>query len=210
MELDPVNFSGNHRKYSWKRRLCHVPFSVADAWQNIHWLDNGPRILVARHGGKHPYMQHYYLNWLAREFPELRSLFELRLLPCKVRDWSRYRLYIPWFQDPAVDWMAPATYARALDLEAECESRGIPVINSVAHTTNCIRSVASVRLAAEGIRTPRVAPISNPQRFRSDLCGLNLPLIVRDDCGHGKAVVRVKQPSDLEKIRFERMRRPIA
>jgi len=184
--------------------------STADAWQNIHWLNSGLRILVARHGGKHPYLQHYYLSWLAREFPKLRSLFELRLLPCKVRDWSRYRLYVPWFQDPAVDWMDRATYARALDLEAECKSRGIPIINSVAHTSNCIRSLAAGRLAAEGIRTPRVVPISDPQQFQSDLGGLDLPFIVRDDCGHGKAVVRVRQPSDLEKIRFDRMRRPIA
>jgi hypothetical protein len=106
--------------------------------------------------------------------------------------------------------MAPATYARALDLEAECKSRGIPVINSIAHTPNRIRSVAFVRLAAEGIRTPHVAPISNPQQFRSDLCGLNLPLIVRDDCDHGKEIVLVKHPSDLEKIPFDRMRRPVA
>ena len=70
--------------------------------------------------------------------------------------------------------------------------------------------MASARLAAEGIRTPHVAPISNPEQFRSDLCGLNLPLIVRDDCGHGKEIVLVKQPSDLEKIPFDRMRRPVA
>jgi hypothetical protein len=205
-----VNSPANHRKYLWKGRLCQVPISTADAWQNITWLRNGPRILVVRHAGKHPYLQHYYLNWLAREFPKLRSLFELRLLPCNVRDWSRYRLYIPWFQDPAVDWMAPATYARALALEAECASRRIPVVNSLTQTTNCVRSTAFVRLAATGIRTPRVVPISDPRQFRSDLCGLELPLIVREDCGHGKGVVRVERPSDLEKISFDRMRKPIA
>jgi hypothetical protein len=205
-----VNSPGNYRKYLWKARLCHVGICAADAWQNMRWHNDSPRILVVRHGGKHPYLQHYYLNWLAREFPKLRSVFELRLLPCKVRDWSRYLLYVPWFQDPAIDWMAPATYARALDLEAECQSHGIPIINSVAHTTNCIRSVASERLAAEGIRTPRVVPISDPRQFRSDLGGLELPLIIRDDCGHGKAVMRVTQPGDLEKIHFDRMRRPIA
>jgi hypothetical protein len=205
-----VNFPTNQRKYFWKRLRRHVRVSVADARENKRWLRSGPRILIARHAGQKPYTQHYYLNWLAQEFPELRSLFELRLLPCKVRDWSRYRLYIPWFPDSAIDWMAPAAYARALDLEAECEARGIPVINSIAHTPNRIRTVACVRLAAEGIRTPHVAPISNPQQFRSDLCGLNLPLIVRDDCGHGQEVVLVKQPSDLEKIPFDRMRRPVA
>ncbi len=97
-----------------------------------------------------------------------------------------------------------------MDLEAECKAHGIPVINSIVHTPNRIRSVACVRLAAEGIRTPHVAPISNPQQFRSDLGGLNLPLIVRDDCGHGQEVVLVKQPSDLEKIPFDRMSRPVA
>ncbi len=70
--------------------------------------------------------------------------------------------------------------------------------------------MACARLAAEGIRTPHVAPISNPEQFLSDLCGLNLPLIVRDDCGHGKEIVLVKQPSDLEKIPFDRMSRPVA
>src|SRR5262245_10919075 len=140
----------NQRRYLLKRFRRHVRVSIADARQNNRWLRRGPRILVVRHGGQKPYLQHYYLDWLAREFPELRSLFELRLLPCKVRDWSRYRLYIPWFQDSAADWMAPATYARALDVEAECRSHGIPVINSIASTPNRIRSVAAVRLAAEG------------------------------------------------------------
>jgi hypothetical protein len=188
----------------------HLRVSLADARENNRWLRSGPRILVVRHGGQKPHVHHYYLNWLAQEFPEVRSLFELRLLPCKVQDWSRYRLYILWFADFASDWMAPATYARALALEAECRSRGIPVINSIAQTPNCIRSVAAARLAAEGIRTPQVTPIFNPQQFRSDLCGLNLPLIVRDDCGHGKEIVLVEQPSDFEKIPFDRMRRPIA
>ncbi len=149
-----MNFPTNQRKYFWKKLRRHLRVSVADARENNRWLRSGPRILIARHAGQKPYTQHYYLNWLAQEFPELRSLFELRLLPCKVRNWSRYRLYIPWFPDSAIDWMAPATYARALDLEAECEARGIPVINSVAHTPNRIRTVACVRLAAEGIRTP--------------------------------------------------------
>lgn len=188
----------------------HIRVSVADARENTRWHSSGPRILVVRHGGMKPYQHHYYLNWLAREFPELRSLFELRLLPCKVQDWSRYRLYLPWFSDSAIDWMAPGAYARALDLEAECQSHGIPIINSIVRTPNRVRSVAAVRLAAEGIRTPRVAVISNPEQFRSDLGGLNLPLIVRDDCGHGREVVLVKQPSDLEKIPFDRMRRPVA
>lgn len=205
-----MNSHTNHRKYVWKGRLYHVPISAADAWQNSTWLNKGPRILVVRHAGKHPYLQHYYLNWLAREFPKLRSLFELRLLPCEIRDWSRYRLYVPWFQDPAVEWMTPTTYARALELEAECKARGIAIINALARTTNCIRSVASARLAAAGIRTPRVVPIADVQQFRSDSDGLDFPFIVRDDSGHGRAVVLVEQRSDLDKIQFDRMRRPIA
>src|SRR5262249_38096166 len=140
----------NQRKYFWDRLWRHARVSVADARENNRWLTSGPRILVVRHARKKPYVQHYYLDWLAREFPELRSLFELRLLPCNVRDWSRYRLCLPWFPDSAADWMTPTTYARALDLEAQCRSRGVPVINSIAHTPNRIRSVACVRLAAEG------------------------------------------------------------
>ena len=73
------------RKYHWKERLYYVPFSISDARQNARWCGHGSRILVARHAGKHPFLQNYYLDWLAREFPAIRSLFELRLLPCRRR-----------------------------------------------------------------------------------------------------------------------------
>ena len=199
-----------HRKYSWKAALLQGPYAAIDAYQNANWCTTGPRILVARHAGKHPHRQHYYLDWLAREFPAIRGLFELHLLPCKVRDWSRYCLYLPWFQDPAVDWMSPAAYARALELEAECAQRKIPVINSVQATTNCIRSMAAEKLASAGIRTPRVVSITNPQRFLRDLAGLSLPFILRDDRGHGKSVQLIKDTTELDTIRFDHMRHPVA
>lgn len=200
----------NQSKYSWKAALLQGPYAASDAYQNAKWCGAGPRILVARHAGRHPHRQHYYLDWLAREFPAVRALFELHLLPCKVRDWARYCLYIPWFQDPAVDWMSPAAYSRALELEAECATREIPVINSVEATTNCIRSVAAEKLADAGIRTPRVVTITNPQRFLKDLGGLSVPFILRDDCGHGKSVQLIRDRSDLDTIRFDHMRHPIA
>ena len=205
-----MNPRSKHWRYRWKGSVLHVPYAAVDARQNATWCGDGPRILVVRHSAKHPYLQQYYLNWLAREFPKLRALFELRLLPCRVRDWSPYRLYIPWIQDPACDWMPPASYTRALELEAECTAHRIPVINSLKKTGSFNRSVAAEKLTAAGISTPRVVTMSNPRQFRDDLGGLDFPLIVREDRGHGKAVTRVRNRTELDSIALERMRRPIA
>ena len=183
---------------------------VKDARLNAAWCRAGERILVVRHSGKHPTLQSYYLDWLAKNFPETRALFELRLLPCDVTDWSRYRLFIPWFQDPAKDWMTPGMYAAARRLEDQCDARGIAIVNRVEVTANCMRSVAAAKLEEAGIRTPRVVPIHDHHEFLRDLGGLQLPLIVRENRGHGKSVVLVRRRDELNSLRWNRMQHPIA
>ena len=187
----------------------HLPYRWLDCRRNRRHATAHRRFLIVRHAGKQPYRYQYFLQWLEREFPEVRGRFELHLLPCRAADWTSYRLHAPWLQDPVEDW-TPRGYRRCRELAAECDRRGIPVINRVERLSNSVKSVGAKLIAGAGIRTPRIVPVENPAEFRESLAGLDLPLLIREDRGHGQPTFFVQSREDLRRAPLERFAHPIA
>lgn len=176
---------------------------------NRRWRGEAKRFLVVRHAGKDPEFYDVILHWVEEHVPEIRGLFELRLLPCWIFDWSPYALHLPWLQDPVENWSRRA-YARACRLAAACDRCRIPVINRVDLLSNAMKSEAASRLSRAGIRTPVMRVIGDHREFRETGCGLALPLFVRENAGHGGLMLRADTERELRAIPLERFRRPIA
>jgi hypothetical protein len=180
---------------------------MRDRRLNGRWVGSGERFLVVRHA-EHPAYE-VILGWLEEHVPSVRKLFELRVFPCRVVDWSRYVLHIPWLQDPVESWSRRA-YAQASRLAAACDRRRIPVVNRVERLSNATKFEAAKRLALAGIRTPMVRVIHDPQEFRETRAGLALPLFVREDAGHGGRMLRADTEEELHALPLVGFRRPIA
>jgi hypothetical protein len=167
------------------------------------------RVLVVRH---RKYQQRFFdviLKWVAANVPELAPVFDVRDLPVRVRDWSPYALHVPWLQDPVQEW-SPETYDQANALAAECDARGIPVLNRVDRLLNATKSRGADLMRSAGVATPRMASIADPLEFERTLLGLSLPLFVREDWGHSRHVVRIDSPSDIPHIPWTTFQRPLA
>jgi hypothetical protein len=199
--------------YPMRRRIRQVPerlrVRIHDRSVNRRWVTTGKRFLIVRHAGKDPDFYDVILGWMEEHFPEIRGLFELRLLPCWVFDWSPYALHVPWLQDPVEAW-SPRAYRRACRLAAACDERGIPVVNRVERLSNATKFETATRLSHAGIRTPAMRVIDDHREFRETRAGLALPLFVREDAGHGGPMLRVDSEDDLRALPLERFRRPIA
>ncbi len=203
---------GRRRRRHWRARLRGLRryplVLLEDRRRNRPLSGVEPRFLVVRHSSL-PGFFDPFLDWLEAELPEVRQRFELRLLPCRVRDWSPYALHVPWLQDPVQAWSRRA-YARALTLGKACDSHGIPIVNRVDKLPNAAKSEAARRLHEAGLRTPRMARIEDAAAFRETLLDIPLPLFVREDWGHGGPVFRVDRPRDAEKIPLHLLARPVA
>jgi hypothetical protein len=133
----------------------------------------------------------------------------VRDLPVRIRDWSPYDLHVPWLQDPVQQW-SPETYDQANQLAADCDARGIPVLNRVDHLLNATKLRGAELMRSAGLATPNMAPISDPREFARTLAGLSLPLFVREDWGHSRNVFRVDSTADLSRIPWSTFVRPLA
>jgi len=160
-----------------------------DRRRNRRWLDGGPRILVVRHPTREPFFYDVLLEWLEHEAPDARRAFELRLLPCCVRDLTPYVLHVPWLQDPVESW-SRRVYAQAWALTARCDAAGIPTVNRVDRLGNARKLETARLLASAGIRMPRMRPIADARAFRADAGGLPFPLFVRENAVHGGDAAR--------------------
>lgn len=195
--------------YAMKGALWRLPLAVCDWAANRACRGTRPRLLIVRHPAKKARFYDVILDWVAQHVPEARGRFELRLLPCRLQAPGDYALHVPWLQDPVEAWSL-AAYRQASALARRCDQAGIPVFNRVDRLANASKRECSRRLAALGIRTPRVELIDDPARFRRTQLGLSLPLIVREDQGHGGAMHRVDAAGDLARVPIEPMRRPVA
>lgn len=166
------------------------------------------RFLVVRTGPNYRFYD-VVLDWLAENHPEERARFELHTLPAQVGDWSRLRLHVPWLQDPVQSW-SPQAFERANRLAAECEKRGIPVVNRVDRLVNVSRSLAADTIAGVGFRTAAVRRVAVGDDLRTAAQGVPLPLLVREDWGHGGLIVRVDNEAELAAVDLRRFRRPVA
>jgi hypothetical protein len=192
-----------------KGAAWYWPCRLSDSLINRRRATADKRILIVRHSGKQPYRFGYFLDWIQQEFPAIRARLELRLLPCRIRDFSPYVLHVPWLQDPVAEW-TPRGYRQAMELAAQCEARGIPVLNPVDRTAHSIKSECTQRIARAGVRTPRIVPIGDVKGFRESLGGLEFPLLIREDRGHGLPAYLVESLADLDRVPIGRFAHPIA
>lgn len=188
---------GRRRRLRAQHRAANARYAKADEL-----------FLVVRAGSK-PRFYGVVLDWLAENHPEERARFELHTLPARVGDWSRYRLHVPWLQDPVQNWSVRA-FDRANRLAAECDERGIPVVNRVDRLINVSRSLAAGKLASAGLRTAAVRPLSGGDDLVPSALGLALPLLVREDWGHGGPMIRIDTEDELEAVDLRPFRRPVA
>jgi hypothetical protein len=193
-----------------KGGLLRLPYQAHDARRNRTWATAASRFLIVRHAGRTPYLQDYFLQFLERKLPEIRRRFELRLLPCSIRDWSPLAVFAPWLQDPAEDWLPVKAWANLRQLEGECDARGIPVINRVGRLSRAVKSVASGLIAAAGARAPRIVAIGDPRRFDPDALGLTFPFLIREDRAHTRPACLVESRQALARLAWSRFRHPAA
>lgn len=198
----------NDLRYTAKSGILCLPCWIRDRQRNRCCRPDA-RFLVVRHAGKNPSFYDILLDWLEQHLPGVRARFELRLLPCHVRDWSRYALHVPWFQDPIQRW-SPVAYRWARRLGVHSDLHGIPIVNRVENLANAGKLEAARRIAAAGIRTPRMVRIADERWFRETLGGLEPPLLIREDWGHGDRVCRGDSVGEVRRIPLRQFCRPIA
>jgi hypothetical protein len=177
-------------------------------WERL-FTRSGPLFLVVRRWQPKPHFYAVVLQWIAANYPELRPLFYLTTLPYRLPQRNPFVLHIPWLQDPVQRWSF-LRYEQANRLAGECDVRSIPVINRVDRLINATKSVGARLMGEAGIRTPKTAAISDPAEFRDTLLGIPLPLFVRDDWGHGGAMLRADTRAEAIALPVERFQRPIA
>ncbi len=180
-----------------------------DRAHNRRFATAARRFLIVRHPMNRVGFYDVVIDWVAERLPELLGHFELRLLPCRISDWSPYVLHVPWLQDPVEHWSEVA-FRQANQVAAECDARGVPIINRVDRLTNAAKSTGSELIARAGIRTPRIIPIRDADELRETRYGLELPLLVREDWGHQGPIVRVETERELADLDLARLSRPVA
>lgn len=185
------------------------PLKLHDAVQNRRFVKAEKRFLIVRHPGKYPHFYNVLLHWLEEQYPDVRAFFDLRSLPCRIPDWSRYVLHVPWLQDPVQRWSLSG-YRQANRLAAQCDQRQIPIINRVDRLLNTAKSTGARLIGSTGIRTPKMVRIEDARQFRETHGGLELPILVREDWGHGGLVCRADTLAEVRKLPLRRFSRPVA
>ena len=83
--------------------LLRLQLRLRDRPRNRRWVRGTNRVLVVREASRSPEFYDVILDWIETHVPEIRPRFELRVLPCRIADWSLYALHVPWLQDPVED-----------------------------------------------------------------------------------------------------------
>ena len=180
----------------------------ADRERNASWSTAEGSILAVRHPMCQAGFHDEYLTWLERNFASIRRRFRLALLPCREIDLDGVRLLATWLQDPIADW-SPGALARAVALVERCAARGIPTVNHPSLLARASRLDTARRLAAAGIRTPRMLPVdaASAAVVRTALPG---PILIREDGGHRRPSLLVPPDRAIEPSMLAAYRRPIA
>ena len=187
------------------------PFTVLlnDYLNNRRYTESEIKFLVLRHGRYKPRRYDIILDWIAANLPEIRPYFELHQLPGRITDWSKYKLHLPWLQDPVQQWSIRA-YNQACRISRQCDALNIPIINRVENLINASKSNGARIIGDAGIRTPRIVKITDFENFKKDLGGLEFPLIIRDDWGHQGPMLLIETLAQLNNISLAGIIRPIA
>jgi hypothetical protein len=196
-------------RYRTKAAFANLPLAWHDARRNRQFVAAAERFLIVRHSGNKPHFYDVLLKWLQANHPSVRARFELRQLNCSIRDWKRYVLHVPWLQDPVQAW-SPTAYVQANRLAAECDARGVPIINRVDRLSNAGKVEGAQRISSTGIRTAKMERITDHELFREICCGLEFPLFVREEWRHGGPIHRADSRTEAQRLPLWQFRRPVA
>jgi len=206
------------RKPGWKRTAKQIESNVRcavrpirDAWSNWRHHIRGERFLVIRHRHGLPSYYRNFLKWIAVEFPDIRRLFELRLLPEYLRDWSPYRLAIPWLPDTLL-YCDTAARAGALQFAVDCDLRQIPIINRPEALLGTSKSDTARSLRRIGLRTPHMQRLDDRISFEQATEAVGLPFLIRDDLAHGRRnpIRRVENRRQWHDLPWRALQHPMA
>jgi hypothetical protein len=142
------------------------------------------QILVVEHATCQRGFYQVILDWVDAHVPECSACFDLQVLGEHLAPQPHHTLVVPWLQDPVQAWSAEA-YRQAVALTQRCDAATLPVINRVERLVHASKSTGAQLMRDAGLRTPRHERISHIDAFRRDFLGLRLPLMVREDWGHG-------------------------
>lgn len=126
-----------------------------------------------------PFFYSHWLDWVARNDPELRSQIHLAHLPTEPP--PNVAALHAWVQDPVRERDA-ALFGQLVKLQERVRDSGAEIIQPVEALSNSLRDRQYECLARVGIRTPRVAHID--ARFAEEFAGLTLPIVIRKNWGH--------------------------
>jgi hypothetical protein len=171
---------GPERWTAWRARYWAARHRRDDRLENRKWQADAPRMVVASEPSDPRHMYSYFLEWLARERPDVRRRIRLARVPCEIPPGTK--LFHAWVQDPVIERDA-RLHAQLAATEAECARRGITVVHPARVLSHSTRDVLCERLGRVGIRTPRIATIDDT--FETHRGGLTLPMLVRVRWGHG-------------------------
>ena len=198
------NIYRNIIKFSYPPQILYQDYR-----NNKKYKKSEKKFLVVRHGYYNPWRYNIILDWIEQNLPEVRQYFELHQFPCRITDWSKYILHVPWLQDPVQQWSMRA-YNQSCKISRQCDELNIPIINRVENLTNATKSNGARIIGSTGIRTPKVVKITDLNTFKKDLGGLELPLIIRDDWGHQGTILLIESINQLNNISLKGITRPIA
>jgi len=148
-----------------------------------------PLFIVAETGAAGKPDGYFYTEWLAwaaQNDPVLHTRVRLNHLPTELT--GKPAAFHAWVQDPVRERSMPV-FRQLEDLERGARRRGAHVVQPVAVLSNSLREVQFERLTRAGLRSPRVVEVDAD--FADDLGGLSLPIVVREDWGHGKPMLRL-------------------
>ncbi len=182
-----------------------------DQVRNWRFVRSDRRIALVR--DRHGYAKYYnsFLRWIADRFPEVRSRLEFMSLPCRIHDWSRYALVVPWISETL---LCGSTRVRqqTLALQSLADAHDVPMINRPDRLLSISKHDTAQRISQLGVRTPRIEHITDRSGFSRHFNGMQLPLLVREDLAHGgrSPVFLVRHPRDASQIPLQQFARPIA
>ncbi len=168
-----------------------------------------PQILVVEHATCQRGFYQVILDWMDAHVPECKACFDLQVLGEHLAPLPRHTLLVPWLQDPVQAWSAEA-YRQALALTLRCDAAAIPVINRVERLARAAKATGAQLMREAGLRTPRHERINDIAAFRRNFLGLRLPLIVREDWGHGGVMLLASTPHEARLLPLETLTRPVA
>ncbi len=170
-----------------------------------------PRILIARTPPLHPHDYDEILLWLKQQHPALVGYFDVCAMPHLLPKDAPYRLLVQWLQDP-LENLDPRAYHQALALEADCDARGIRVVNRVSRHENLAKSETSRRLREVGIAAPRIFKFDSHEDLVEAVAAnaIPLPVIVREDVSHIRPFHVVHSVGDARDVPWDTFFRPVA